>query len=625
MRRLLPGGLAGIALALALLVATASGTALGFFTTTGSGSTSAGISKLTAPAISAATPGIDGTVALTWGAISPPAAGAVTYSVTRNGGVPAGNCPSSDSPAPVTICTDTAVGIGTHSYVVTAKWRSWSAVSSTKTAKVTVGPVTHLDIKAASATPAAGATNNLTITAQDANDATVTTYTGSHSLIFSGASASPSGTKPTVSNSSGTAIAFGSATAINFTNGVATVSSTKNGVMRLYRSGATTIEVSESSLTSSPDLDLTVASLSATKITLGVTATSQTAGATNDLTVTATDTYGNLSAAYTGSRNLTFSGASASNGGNAPTVSNSSGTPVAFGSATAIDFDAGEASVSEVANGVMTLYKSGPNSLKVSDGSLTSAAVVVTVAFDAAVRLSLTASVTMPAAGGTSSLTTTAVDLYGNTVTTYTGSRNLIFSGASASPNGTVPTVVNSAGTATAFGAVTAINFSSGVASVSSSKNGVMRLYSSGATSIAVSDGTIATTTPLAVTVNTASASRLAFANASISAGTLGSTCLFTCAVTTLGNSGTIKANVLVTDTYGNTINSIGSGRAVKITASSGGTISGTPLAINSTGPATTAAQFTYTAPASGSFSHTITAATSEGTTYTSATMTASK
>jgi hypothetical protein len=68
----------------------------------------------------------------------------------------------------------------------------------------------------------------------------------------------------------------------------------------------------------------------------------------------------------------------------------------------------------------------------------------------------------------------------------------------------------------------------------------------------------------------------------------------------------------------------VGSGKAVKIT-SNGGTISGTPLAINSSGPAETASQFTYTAPASGSYSNTITAATSEGTTYTSATLTASK
>jgi hypothetical protein len=622
MRRLLPTGLTGGALAVALLLATASGTALAYFTTTGAGSTSAGVSKLTAPTISTATPVAGGTVALTWGAITPPGTGTVTYAVTRDGGVPAGNCPSSAAPIAVTTCTDSGVEIGTHSYTVTAKWRSWSAASTAATAQITVGPVTHLDLKAATTTPVAGATNNLTITAQDASDATVTTYSGSHNLVFSGASASPDGTTPTVSNNSNSAIPFGSATAINFSSGVASVTSSKNGAMRLYRSGATTVAVSEGSLSSSPDLELTVSPASA-KISLGVNSTTPTAGEANSLTITASDTYGNIVTSYTGARNLTFSGASASSGGNTPTVSNSSGTAVPFGSPTAIDFVAGVASASGASNGVMTLYKSATSNLKVNDGSQTSAAVAVTVAPDSASRFSLSGSAMTPTAGNTSNLTTTALDPYGNTATSYTGARNLTFSGASASPNATVPTVVNSSSSAIPFGSATAINFNSGVASVTSSKNGVMRLYRSGATSIAVSDGTIATAAPLVVTVNTATASKLAFANVSASGGSLSTTCLFTCSVTGLGNSGTIKANVLVADTYGNTINSVGNGRAVKIT-STGGTIIGTPLAINNSGPAETASQFTYTAPASGNYSNTITAATSEGTSYASAILTAS-
>jgi len=624
MRRLLPGGLTGLFVALTLVVATATGSALAYFTTTGAGSTQAGVSKLSAPAISGATPGVGGTVALTWGAVTPPGSGTIAYSVTRDGGTPAGNCPSGALPSAVTTCTDSGVGVGTHSYVVTARWRSWSAVSSTSTAKVTVGPVTHFDLKAASTSPTAGAADNLTITAQDENNATVTTYSGSHNLAFTGASASPGGTSPTVSNSSGTAVAFGSTTAIGFTAGVASVSSSKNGVMRLYRSGATTVDVSEGSISSSPDLEATVAPAASSKITLGVASTAPTAGAADNLTVTVADTYGNTATSYTGSHNLTFSGASASPGGNTPTVSNSSGAAVAFGSATAIDFTAGVASAGGAANGVMTLYKTGSASLKVSDGSLTSATVATTTAAAAANRFSLSASTTTPTAGGTSNLTTTALDPYGNTATSYTGSHNLTFSGASASPGGNAPTVADSAGTAVPFGTATALNFSSGVASVSSSKNGVMRLYRSGATSVSAGDGTIATATPVAMTVGAAAASKLAFSNVSISAGSLGATCFFTCAVTGLGNGGTIKANVLVADTYGNTINAIGSGKAVKITAN-GGTISGTPLAINSTGPAETASQFTYTAPAGGSYSNTITAATSEGTTYTSATITAGK
>jgi hypothetical protein len=184
----------------------------------------------------------------------------------RDGGAPAGNCPSSASPVVVTTCTDSGVEIGTHSYVVTAKWRSWSAAGSAAAAKITVGPVTHLDLKAVSATPVAGATNNLTITAQDANDATVTTYTGSRNLTFSGASASPNATVPTVVNSAGSAIAFGSATAINFSAGVATVSSSKNGVMRLYRSGATSVAVSDGTLASVTPLAVTVNTASASKL-----------------------------------------------------------------------------------------------------------------------------------------------------------------------------------------------------------------------------------------------------------------------------------------------------------------------------------------------------------------------
>jgi hypothetical protein len=624
MRRRVPGGLAGAVLAVALLVATASGTALAYFTTTGKGSTTAGISKLTVPTISAATPAVGGTVALAWAAVTAPGPGTVNYSVTRDDGAPAGNCPGNSSPASITTCTDSGVAIGTHTYVVTAKWRSWSTVSSAATAKITVGPVTHFDLKAVTGTPAAGVTNNLTITAQDANDATVTTYVGSHSLVFSGASASPGGNNPTVVNSASSQIAFGSATAINFTNGVASVTSGKNGVMRLYRSGATTVEVSEGSISSSPDLNLVVSPLATSKIVLGVASTTPVAGAANNLTVTATDTYGNTTPSYAGPRNLTFSGPVASAGGNTPTVSDSSGTPVAIGSATATTFNEGVASVSGGANGVMTLYKSGSTNVKVSDGSLTSANVAVTVAAATASSLTLAAASTTPAAGASNNLTITAFDPYGNTATGYAGAKSLTFSGASASPGGTLPTVSNSSGAAVSFGSPTAITFTAGVAKVSSSNNGVMKLSRAGAASVGVSDGTISNATPLAVTVGIAAAARYAFANVTPSAGSLSSPCLFTCAVTGLGNSGTVKANILVTDAYGNTVNSIGSGKAVKIT-STGGTISGTPLTINSSGPAETATQFTYTAPASGNFSNTITAATSSGTTYTSATLTASR
>ena len=64
----------------------------------------------------------------------------------------------------------------------------------------------------------------------------------------------------------------------------------------------------------------------------------------------------------------------------------------------------------------------------------------------------------------------TAQDAYGNTATSYTGSKNLTFSGASASPGGTAPTVANASGPRSPSAPRRAITFTSGVATVSAQK-----------------------------------------------------------------------------------------------------------------------------------------------------------
>jgi hypothetical protein len=623
MKRLVPFGAAGAATVAALGVCLC-GSAVAYFTTTGAGSATAGLPKLTAPTISSAVPAAGGTVALTWAAVTPPGSGTVTYAVARDGGEPAGNCPGAAAPGAATSCTDSGLAVGTHTYTVTARWHTWSATSSSSQAKVTVGPAVEISLKAASTTPGAGVADNLTITALDEKGSTVTTYAGSHNLTFSGASASPGGTAPTVANSAGTAVAFGSTTAITFTLGVATVTSTKNGVMKLYRAGATEVTVSDGSIGDETPLAVTVAVGAASKLALGAASTTPTAGATDDLTTSAQDTYGNTVPSYTGSHSLTFSGASASPSGEVPTVTDSTGTPTAFGGATAISFSAGVATVSGSSNGRMRLFKSGTTSLKVTDGTLSSATTTVTVGAAPASKLSLSAASTTPTAGASDNLTTTALDAYGNTATAYAGSHELIFSGATTSPSGAAPTVVNSAGSAVSFGAATALNFTAGVAAVASSKNGVMKLNKAEAASVSAGDGTISTSAGLAITVSAAAAAaKFALTHVTISAGSIGSTCLFTCAITGLGSTGTIKANVVVTDSLGNTISSLGSGHAAKVTTTSGGTIAGTPLAIPSTGAAESATQFTYTSKATST--DTITVAASEGTAYTSATATASK
>ncbi len=241
-----------------------------------------------------------------------------------------------------------------------------------------------------------------------------------------------------------------------------------------------------------------------------------------------------------------------------------------------------------------------------------------------AASLSLSASSTTPSAGVADNLTLSALDAYGNTASGYSGSHKLTFSGASSSPAGNAPTVANSSGTAIAFGSATALSFSAGVASVSGTSNGVMKLYRAAAASISVSDGSISSGSALAVTVGVGSAASLSLANVTLSAGSVGVPCALTCTVTGLGNEGTIKANIGVADGWGNLVSNLGTGHSVTV-SSEGGTIAGGTLTIAASGTALSSTQFTYTSKSKGNFTDTITAASSSGPVYTSATITAKR
>ncbi len=620
MKRLRLSGVAGILVATAASVLMSS--AVAYFSANGTGNAAAAVTKLAAPAITAATPTSGGAVSLTWGAVAAPGEGSVTYFVTRDGGAPGGNCPGEPSPTAVTTCNDASVPVGEHVYEVTAVWRSWEATSAVKTAKVTVGAVVAFTVSASATSITAGGSSNLTITAKDEKGSTVTTYTGSHSLIFSGANAASGGTKPTVVNSAGTATNFGTATAITFTSGVATVASSKNGVVKLYQSGTANIAATEGTITTPSPAAITVAPAAASKFVLTAASATPGVGALDELTTTAQDTYGNTATSYTGIHSLVFSGASASPSGTNPTVSNSSGADVAFGAATTIDFNAGVASASEADGGGMKLYKSGSTSVKATEGALTTpTAVTVTVAPGTATKLVLSSATLTPVAATGFNLTTTAQDVYGNTATGYAGAKNITFAGATASPSGALPTVVNSAGTAVNFGTATSLTFTAGVATPASSKNGFTKLNKVESAAITATDGTISTPAALALTVSAGAASRVALTGLTASPGAVGSPCLFTCTITSLTNAGTVKAKVAITDSVGNVVSNLAA-KTVTVTATAGSTVTGSPLAVAETGPAISAAEFTYKPPASGNFTHTITAAS---TGYTSATATVTK
>src|SRR5262249_32286864 len=117
-------------------------------------------------------------------------------------------------------------------------------------------------------------------------------------------------------------------------------SSSRNGVLKIYDDGPASITATDGELTNPTPLALTVTA-AATRFVIKAASATPAAGAADDLTISAQDAYGNVATTYTGSHSLVFSGANTSAGGNVPTVTNSSGTAINFGSATAIGFTAG--------------------------------------------------------------------------------------------------------------------------------------------------------------------------------------------------------------------------------------------------------------------------------------------
>jgi hypothetical protein len=444
------------ALALALLATTAVVSA--FWTGSGQASNSASLATLSAPTISSATPGAQ-TVELTWSAVTPPAGGTVEYFLTRDGGAPGGGCPSSGSPSTATSCTDTGMSVGTHEYTVTAVWRTWTATSTIKSVTVAFGPATHLVLEAASTTPTAGASDNLTITAKDASGDTVRTYTGAHSLIFEGAEESPNATKPVVIDRSNVTRSFGEATEITFTEGKATVASSKNGVMKLYNAETAEVVVSEGSLSNGAGLAVTVKVGATKKLTLSAPSEA-IAGSAFSVTLMATDEYGNPTTSYTGEKTLAWSGPGSSPSKEAPEY------PV---SATTVTFANGVGTASEI-----DLYDAATPTLTVKEGSAVKGSAAIIVKAAAAKTLTFTA-LSEQTAGTAFNATLTAHDEYSNIATAYAGVKTLTWSGAASAPNGTAPEYPATA---------TAVTFSSGVG-----KPTAIKLFDATASTLTVREG----------------------------------------------------------------------------------------------------------------------------------------
>jgi len=416
-------------MALSLLVAGV----FAYWSNTGQASASAILATLSSPTITSATTGAE-TVALSWSAVTPPGEGTVEYYVTRDGSTASAGCPSSSSHSTATSCTDTNVAVGAHKYKVTAVWRSWTSTGSEQTVTVAYGPATHLVLEAASLTPTAGEADNLTILAKDASNDTVGSYSGSHSLTFEGAGEA-GGEEPGVIDRSGVEKNFGEETEIAFTEGKATVSSTTNGVMKLYKAEAAHIKVKEGSLNNSTGLAVTVKAAAAKKLKLPTPA-EQEAGLAFNVTLTATDEYGNTATSYAGAKTIVWSGPANSPSAKAPSYPAS------------VTFTAGVGTAS------IKLYDAQSTTLKAKEGT-TIEGISGSFAVKAAVAKKLT--VPTPAeqeAGAAFNVTLTALDEYSNTATGYAGAKTLAWSTPANAPNGTAPeypaTVTFTAGAGTA-------------------------------------------------------------------------------------------------------------------------------------------------------------------------------
>jgi hypothetical protein len=317
----------------------------------GEGTGKAMLASLTPPGITGATPGGEA-VSLTWNAVAPPGSGAVEYYVTRDSGTPAGTCPSKAAPSSVTSCTDSGVAVGAHEYVVTALWHGWTAVSSAKSVTVVSGPATQLVLETVTTKPTAGEADELTIIAKDASNRTVTSYTGAHSVTFEGPAAAPSGTKPTVVDANGNTKALGEATELTFSEGIAQVTSGKNGVLKLYKAEEANLKVKEGTLSNSTGLPITVSAGAFKSFSVVPTPAEPETGVAFEVKLTAWDEWHNTITGYVRANKLRYEGAASSPSGKAPEYSATTEPTFAAGVTTVTGFK---------------LYKAASTTLKVKE------------------------------------------------------------------------------------------------------------------------------------------------------------------------------------------------------------------------------------------------------------------
>ncbi|MHA8099610.1 beta strand repeat-containing protein, partial [Aquirufa aurantiipilula] len=361
---------------------------------------------------------------------------------------------------------------------------------------IVVSPSTMTKLSTSIATPQTNAvafTGTNTLTALDAYGNIATSFNASTNNI-------------TVTNSlGGTVSSLGSGAnnvlnqAGDFTSGVADL--TAQGMTYTGTSGTGTFTFTPASGTAITSGSVVVNPGAAIKLVITGTGT-QTAGSSQNITLTAYDVSGNVATSYTGDKTLTFSGANiSSNPATNPTVTDKNAAAINFGTGTVITFTNGVAS-----SVPMSLYKTESATISVTDGSISStggdnlSVTVSTAAFN-----KLVVSLASPQTNGTAftgTNTLTAQDAYGNTVTTFAANSNNVT--VTSSLTGTVSGlgsglnhILNQAG-----------DFTSGVANLTSLGMKFTGTSGAGTFTFTPTSGTAAVSS--SITVNPGAATKLA-------------------------------------------------------------------------------------------------------------------
>jgi hypothetical protein len=266
-----------------------------------------------------------------------------------SGAVNAPNGTAPEYPSSATAVTFTA-GVGTASAL-----KLYDAVSTTLKAKEGTIEVTtsSFTVKAASAasfslpTPAeqtAGTAFNETLTAWDTWHNTAKSYAGAKTVTFSEPANAPSGLAPSYPAT------------VTFTAGAGTAS------IKLYDVQSTTLKAKEG--TNEGTTGTFAVKAGATKKFTAPTPSEQQAGVAFNVTLTATDEWGNLAKTYTGAKTIAWSGPSSSPNATAPEYPST---------ATAVTFTEGVgiASSLKLSDAQSTTLKAKEGTIEVTSGAFT--------------------------------------------------------------------------------------------------------------------------------------------------------------------------------------------------------------------------------------------------------------